>query len=136
MSDTPRIVSFFAYETVGVTPAHVGSVVKTDDPAVMAALAAAEACGKITIAADGTVETNWTDGVEFRAHCDDVNCGLGTCRYTCPACLKECDDYGDGWFDRDEVYGGRPAAMACEHCAAALALVFAGGEYRVRRRAA
>lgn len=51
----PFVLEFFAYETVGFTPAHVGSVVKTDDPAVMQGIVDAEKEGRITIDEHGSV---------------------------------------------------------------------------------
>lgn len=50
------IQEFFAYETVGAVPAHVGSLVKTDDPALMEALFKAEQEGRIDYDEHGSIK--------------------------------------------------------------------------------
>jgi len=51
----PFVLEFFAYETVGITPAHVGSVVKTDDPELMKALGDAIEQGRVVMDGDTIV---------------------------------------------------------------------------------
>lgn len=54
------IQEFFAYETVGMTPAHVASCVKTDDPELMKALGDAIEQGRVVMDGDTIVSI---DGV-------------------------------------------------------------------------
>jgi hypothetical protein len=55
-------------------------------------------------------------------HCEDENCGLGRLVYTCPACARQGDDYGEPWTDQDKVYAGKAVPFACEHCGRRLEL--------------
>lgn len=54
------LTEFFTYETVGTTPAHVASVVKTDDPELMKALGDAVEQGRVVMDGDTIVSI---DGV-------------------------------------------------------------------------
>lgn len=47
------IMEFFAYETIGATIPHACSMIQTDDPALMQAIAEAEAQGRVVIDAHG-----------------------------------------------------------------------------------
>lgn len=51
----PFALSFFAYETIGATIPHTGTVVKTDDPALMDAIAKGEAEGRVVIDEHGGI---------------------------------------------------------------------------------
>jgi hypothetical protein len=63
-----------------------------------------------------------TDDVWFIPHCDGEGCNLGKVEYTCPVCLKTGHDYGDLWWDHEDIYFGRQIPFECEHCKAALVL--------------
>lgn len=52
------VMEFFASETIGATIPHFGSMVKTDDPAFMSAIAEAEKDGRITIDDHGSIQIN------------------------------------------------------------------------------
>lgn len=59
----------------------------------------------------------------FISHCDggeNFACDLGKFEYTCPACGKESDDFGDVWWERDSIYGGQTTSFNCEKCEAPL----------------
>lgn len=51
----------------------------------------------------------------FVQHCEE-GCGLGYVEYECPACHRHGNDYGDGWFDHENIYSGHVVEFECEHC--------------------
>lgn len=49
-------------------------------------------------------------------HCEDENCSLGRFVYTCPLCGRDCDNYGEAWSEKDDVFEGKAVAFECESC--------------------
>lgn len=52
-------------------------------------------------------------------HCESC-CGLGSVEYECPACGALKTDYGDLWWNQDEIYNGLCQLFKCEKCHADL----------------
>jgi hypothetical protein len=61
---------------------------------------------------------NKTEG-QFVSHCDGsegYSCDLGYFEYTCPACGRDCQDFDEVWWNKDDIYLGREVKFNCERC--------------------
>jgi hypothetical protein len=61
----------------------------------------------------------------YIAHCgpeEEYACDLGSVEYECPACGALKTDYGNLWWNRDEIHGGLRFPFKCGKCNADLVI--------------
>ncbi len=56
----------------------------------------------------------------FVSHCDDGSCDMGYFEYTCPACKKRREEFGEVWWAHQAGKDFDGASMRCDGCGADL----------------